>query len=212
ADAIASGRIGRPAFVDTTFTFAVRDRSNIRLSAELAGGALLDVGCYTVDVARRLLGEEPESVTAFARFDPGDGASDAATSGNAPGVDLEAAASLRFPSGAVANATSALTLPRRERVEVRGDEGSLRFERAFLPGPDATELTFGAADGSESREPVRGQDPYLAMVEAFAARVRGRPLAAAPASDAAEAARTVRVLEAAAGSARDGGTVRALAS
>ncbi len=201
AEAVRSGRIGRPTFVTTTFTFAVTDPANIRLSRELAGGALLDVGCYTVDVVLRLLGEDPDAVTAYARFDGDDPRA---------GVDLETSASLRFPSGATASATSALTLPRRESVEVRGTEGTLRFEKSFLPGPDATETTFVAPDGVETLERHPGEDPYRAMVEAFVRRVRGEPRATDPVADARTAARTVRVLEAAAASARGGGAVFAL--
>lgn len=194
AEAVRAGRVGRVGFLDATFTFRVRNPENIRLSAALAGGALLDVGCYTVDAARRLLGEEPRSVTAYSRRD-----------GEA-GVDLETAGLLSFPSGAVASVTSALTLPRRESVEVRGTRSTLRLERAFLPGAGPTDLRLLGPEGEEDVERIEGADPYRVMVEAFADRVRGRSAVATPASDAHEAAKTVRVLEALAASARADGS------
>ena len=209
--AVQEGRVGRLAFVDAAFTFRVRRQDDIRLSAALAGGALLDVGCYTVDAARRLVGEQPETVVAVARFDVGrneerpDGDED--TPGERAaldryGVDLETAGLLRFPSGAIATVRSALTLPRRETLEIRGDAGSLRLDRAFLPGAGPTELRFEDAAGARSSETVSGKDPYLAMVEAFADRVRGAARPELPASDAKEAAATLRIVERMAVSAR----------
>ncbi len=172
---------------------------DIRLSTALAGGALLDVGCYTVDAARRLVGERPETVVAVARYE---GDTKAHEPADRYGVDLETAGLLRFPSGAIATVRCALTLPRSETLDIRGDAGSLRLDRAFLPGAGPTELRFEDASGQASSETVPGKDPYLAMVEAFADRVRGEKRPELPASDAAEAAATVRILERMTASAR----------
>ncbi len=188
---VGDGAIGRPRRLDAAFSFAVRRADDVRLSAELAGGALLDVGCYTVDAARRLLGEEPVEAVAFATY-------------GATGVDVETVGLLRFPSGAVASVACALTVPRRERVEVHGDAGRVEVDRAFVASHDALGYDVVDAAGVATRHAVTGVDQYRLMVEAFADRVLGRAIDA-PASDAAEAARTVAVLEALAASARQGG-------
>jgi predicted dehydrogenase len=190
---VRDGRIGRLAHVDATFTFRVRDPSNIRLSRELAGGALLDVGCYTVDVARRLVGRPARAVSAASRFDGADG------------VDLETAGWIRFEGGTVATVRSALTLPRREVVHASGEEGGLRLVRAFLPGDGPVTIEVADARGMSEAVEIPGKDPYLAMVETFADRAQGRAGDDMPASDAAEAASTVAILEALAASARAGG-------
>lgn len=194
---VADGAIGRSRRLEATFTFAVRDPANVRLSAELAGGALLDVGCYTVDAARRTLGEEPVEAVAFASY-------------GETGVDVETVGLLRFPSGAVATVACALTLPRRERLEVHGDGGSVAVDRAFVASHDDLAYDVVDAAGAATRHPVDGVDQYRLMVEAFADRVLGREVDA-PASDAAEAARTVLVLEALAASARRAGAPVAIA-
>ena len=188
---VADGAIGRPRRLEAAFTFAVRDPANVRLSAELAGGALLDVGCYAVDAARRTLGEEPVEAVAFATY-------------GGSGVDVETVGLLRFPSGAVASVACALTLPRREHLAVHGDAGRVEVERAFVAShePLGYEVVDGA--GVATRHGVEGVDQYRSMVEAFADRVLGRDVDA-PASDAAEAARTVAAVEALAASARQGG-------
>ena len=191
---VREGRLGRLAHVDAAFTFRVRDPSNIRLSRELAGGALLDVGCYTVDVARRLVGRGVETVSATSLFDGEDG------------VDLETAGWIRFDGGAAATVRSALTLPRRERVVASGEEGGLSLERAFLPGDAPVAIELADAGGTVEEVEIPGKDPYLAMVETFAARALGRETPDMPASDPAEAASTVAILEALAASARSGGT------
>src|SRR5438128_11453744 len=49
--------------VEASFGFQVREASDIRVHPALGGGALLDVGCYTVSVARWILGE-PDRIVA----------------------------------------------------------------------------------------------------------------------------------------------------
>jgi len=58
---IESGAIGELRFVRTAFTFMLEPfpADNVRLSSELGGGALMDVGCYCVNASRMLFGEEP---------------------------------------------------------------------------------------------------------------------------------------------------------
>jgi predicted dehydrogenase len=188
---VAAGAFGRPRRLEAAFTFAVRRPDDVRLSAELAGGALLDVGCYTVDAARRMLGEEPVEAVAFATY--GDS-----------GVDVETVGLLRFPSGAVASVASALTLPRRELLAVHGESGSVQVDRAFVASHEALGYDVVDAAGVATHVDVAGVDQYRVMVEAFADRALGRSVEA-PASDAAEAARTVAAVEALAASARRGG-------
>ena len=57
-----------PIHVHATFGFPLDEPTNPRLEKGLGGGALLDVGCYTVSVARWILGE-PEEVVALARVE-----------------------------------------------------------------------------------------------------------------------------------------------
>src|SRR5262249_41324878 len=52
--------------VSASFSFQIQDLANYRLRPEFGGGALLDVGFYTADIARWLLGE-PERVEAVIR-------------------------------------------------------------------------------------------------------------------------------------------------
>ncbi|MCK7478148.1 MAG: Gfo/Idh/MocA family oxidoreductase [Candidatus Moduliflexus flocculans] len=85
---VRSGRIGEVRSVHSSFTFRFgRDGANYRWSPARGGGALYDVGCYTLSAARLVFGAEPVSAFARARIDP------------ATGVDMTTAALLEFPGG-----------------------------------------------------------------------------------------------------------------
>jgi D-xylose 1-dehydrogenase (NADP+, D-xylono-1,5-lactone-forming) len=177
---VAIGELGEVGIVRSAFTFRVTRPENIRLSAELGGGALMDVGCYCVNVSRTLLGQEPAEVQAFATW-------------TSSGVDGTMAGSLRFGSGAVALFDCALTLERREFYEVGGTLGSFAAEAAFLPGTADVTLLQRHPGGKETRHKTPGVDQYRLMVEHFAdAVLEGTPLL----HSAEEAARNMAVIEA----------------
>ena len=66
---VAEGAIGELRLIRSTFCYSLYDEDNIRLRPEVEGGALMDVGCYCVS-GSRLLGGEPESVSAEAWYGP----------------------------------------------------------------------------------------------------------------------------------------------
>ena len=61
-DLVASGRIGRLTAVQSWFSYFNDDPANIRNIREVGGGALFDIGCYSVNLSRMLFGAEPTSV------------------------------------------------------------------------------------------------------------------------------------------------------
>jgi predicted dehydrogenase len=84
---LAEEVIGEVREIQSGFHFPMRDPdTNIRMLADLEGGALLDVGCYPVRLARDLFGAEHEAAWAQAEFAPG-------------GVDVATWGCLNFPGG-----------------------------------------------------------------------------------------------------------------
>ncbi len=84
---LGDGAIGDLREIQSDFYFLMSDPgTNVRMSTALAGGALLDVGCYPVRLARDLFGDEHESAWARAEYDAG-------------GVDLTTWGCLDFPGG-----------------------------------------------------------------------------------------------------------------
>jgi len=107
-----------PLFVQSNFGFPLRDRTNVRMKPELGGGALLDIGCYTVSVARWLLGE-PHEVRALARIDA------------EAGVDMTVTALLSFDGGATAAVWSSFESPEEQRLTVVSSDEARRLDRPF---------------------------------------------------------------------------------
>ena len=105
--------IGDLKSIHSVFTFYVKNKNNIRLSAELGGGSLMDVGCYCVNIIRTLAGEEPVTVQA---------AADWADSG----VDELITGILKFESGLTASFSSSLAIERNEFYYAAGSEGVIK--------------------------------------------------------------------------------------
>ncbi|MEZ4585275.1 MAG: Gfo/Idh/MocA family oxidoreductase [Gemmatimonadales bacterium] len=191
---VADGAIGELRAIRSAFSFRLVRPDNIRLRPELGGGALMDVGCYCVNLSRTVVGAEPLEAQAFASW-------------TESGVDGQLAGTLRFPGGVVAQLDCALTIERREMVEVVGTEGSLEMRSAFLPGtgPVAIEIHRGRAP--TERIEVEGADQYRSMVEHFADCVLNGK---APRYEAGEAALNLAAIEALYRSARSGGAVTPL--
>jgi D-xylose 1-dehydrogenase (NADP+, D-xylono-1,5-lactone-forming) len=105
-----------PLHVQATFGFTARDPNDIRLQAATGGGALLDVGCYTVSVSRWILGE-PVDVAARGRF--------------RDGVDLTISGLLSFAGGATASVWASVESPEEQDLKVITRAGALKRSRPF---------------------------------------------------------------------------------
>jgi predicted dehydrogenase len=179
---IQSGRIGRVDHAHGTFSFPLPlDASNIRLQPARGGGSLLDVGCYPVFGFRWAFGEEPVRAFATARFEFG--------------VDLSMAGTLWFPGDRTATFDCAFTRPLRQHFEIVGTDGVICVPRMWLPEPDAEYWV------NDERRHCPCESQIVSMLDNFnAAVLEGRD----PAPPAAEAVRTLRVLDALTRSAREG--------
>jgi D-xylose 1-dehydrogenase (NADP+, D-xylono-1,5-lactone-forming) len=105
-----------PMYAQASFGFTVKDKSDFRLRAELGGGALLDVGCYGVSVARWILGE-PSNVLARSRM--------------AGGVDMTTSALLQFPGGQTASVWASFESPEEQSLTVVARDDVHRLNRPF---------------------------------------------------------------------------------
>ena len=122
---VRDGAIGEVRQLDASHGFASPFDPASRLhSNELAGGGILDVGCYPVSFARLIAGEEPEHVAGFATL-------------GETGVDRWACALLRFPSGALARVATAVSVALENKARIFGSEGSIHIDAPwFGAGPD----------------------------------------------------------------------------
>jgi xylose dehydrogenase (NAD/NADP) len=170
--------IGGVRLVRATFSFPLGRPGDIRLSAGLDGGALMDVGCYCVSAARLLAGE-PTTVLAE-QVHGGDG------------VDARLAAIMRFPGDVLAHFDCGLDLALRDELEVVGRDGALFCDDPWFSRAPGIELRRG--DGSSKHVDVPAADAYACELEDFAAAVAGEREPRWGRSDAIGQARAIEAL------------------
>ncbi len=150
--------IGRPQLIQASFGFPMTDAANIRLNPELAGGALMDAGCYPVSLVRTIAGERPKRVHAMARW-------------SESGVDRTLVASLEFSSGLLAQISCSFATARHRHAFVAGDAGSIRttyFNDTSAPFPPVLEVRRGPGwDAKQEVIETAATNGFLAEAEAF---------------------------------------------
>ena len=159
-----SGALGTLELVQGTFSFFLDDDDDPRADPAMGGGSLWDVGCYPVSFARRLAGEEPDRVAAFARFDE-------------RGVDRTFIGQLHFPGGLLAQFDCGFAAPHRERMEIVGSDATLVLHSPFLPEPDGLPPSLAMVrDRVSTPIEVGSLDQYTAEVDDLTAAILdGRP-------------------------------------
>ncbi|NDJ60795.1 MAG: Gfo/Idh/MocA family oxidoreductase [Chloroflexi bacterium] len=184
---LQDGRVGDPLVLNATFTFQIRRENDIRLDLSLAGGALMDVGCYCVNVMRLLAGEEPTAMRAAAQV------------GERSGVDEVLTGLLTFPSGVEGHFDCSLRAHRTHTYEIRGTQGRILVESGFvMPADTETTIRVWHGDAYEAMR-IPPANSYQLMVEDFAdALLQSRPPRFAP-QDAVDNMRVLDALRAAAG-------------
>jgi D-xylose 1-dehydrogenase (NADP+, D-xylono-1,5-lactone-forming) len=176
AELVAGGAIGELRLIRSSFTYDMPDvDALVQGRPELEGGALLDIGCYCVS-ATRLLGGEPEAVSAHRVI-------------GATGVDVRTVAALELPDGVLAQLVCSFDLPAREELELLGSEGSLRVDDPWRCRTVGIELVRG---GTLERFAVPLQDSYRLQLENLARAIRGEE---APLLGRADAVAQARALE-----------------
>ncbi|HEX5116477.1 MAG TPA: Gfo/Idh/MocA family oxidoreductase [Pseudonocardiaceae bacterium] len=167
ADIVASGELGTLREVRTSVCFPLPRFSDIRYRFDLAGGALMDAGCYAVHMAR-LLGGEPEVVTAKATT-------------NTANVDRAMRAGLTFPGGHTGVVRCSLWSSDVLRVAAIaiGSRGTMSVLNPLAP-QFFHRLTVRVDDGRRT-ERLTKRPSYAYQLDAFAGAVlRGEPILTGP--------------------------------
>jgi xylose dehydrogenase (NAD/NADP) len=159
---LSRGEIGSVRSVHSSFTFRFEDDGvDYRWSPQMGGGALYDVGCYTISACRLVLGAEPLSVFARSVLHP------------KYGVDLSTHALLEFPGGRFAHCDCAFDAHFQSRLRVVGEGGMLTLDRAF--SAKSHEVAVGIVKGDRRKDmPVPVANMYTLMVDHFGACVLGK--------------------------------------
>ena len=159
---LESGAIGEPRLVQSAFTFVFkREEDNYRWAPQMGGGALYDVGCYTINAARLAFKAEPLEIRTASHLD------------EKTGIDLTTSLLCNFPGSRQALLASSFELEFQSSLEISGEAGRLYLNRVFSAKDFTTEIVLrqGEKLTSFNFPPV---DQYQLMVEHFGQTIAGR--------------------------------------
>jgi predicted dehydrogenase len=122
------GEFGKILFFQGLSGFTIGDPTQWRLNKALSGGgSMMDIGIYSVNGARYMIGEEPIWVTAEeTKTNP---------QKFKPGVDETIQFQLGFPSGAVASCLSTYSMNNLDRFFLNAEKGFAELQPATGYGP-----------------------------------------------------------------------------
>ena len=165
-DILASGELGELKRVEAQWCFWMPKSSQNRYNYSLGGGALMDLGCYAVDMVRRFGGSTPEVVSAHAKL-------------RGPQVDRVMTAELRFAGGHTGRIHCSMwstALPRLT-VNVLGDRGELRLNPLIPFQRFSVRSTSGKRVENFPARPTT----YACQLDAFAGAIlRGEQVKTTP--------------------------------
>lgn len=159
---IQSNAIGKVRVIQASFAFNARFNPESRLfKNELGGGGILDVGCYTVSIARLIAGAaigkdfaDPIKVTAVGQIGESH-------------VDEYTIASLTFPEGILAQLFTGVQVNAENVVRIFGSEGSILIPSPWLPTDgQPAKLIVKRDDEQDAREVLVPSDRSLYASEA----------------------------------------------
>lgn len=133
AELVRSGALGELRLISAVFCFNRPVNPALRLyNRALGGGSILDIGCYPVSIARLVAGAaqglpfaEPVEFHGTGRIHP------------VAQVDEQAAATLKFPGGVLAQLACGTTTAKEIAVRIYGTDGIIHLPVPFHPGNPA---------------------------------------------------------------------------
>ena len=144
---IEEGAIGEVRYARSTFSTGLTDRQNWRLRGDLGGGAVMDLGCYCINIIRYLVGQEPQSVWATGKFEP------------LNNVWETLIGTLDFGDGITAQLDCSFGWTWRESYEVAGTDGTLFVQSAWGNSDGKSHFVVNGETFS-----VDGVNPYAAEI------------------------------------------------
>jgi xylose dehydrogenase (NAD/NADP) len=157
---IRQGAIGRVQLVRSSFTINILSRPNdIRFKPELAGGSMMDVGCYPLNLCRAVFGRMPESVVARVHVK------------GATSVEYSTGAVLDYGDGCFGIIDSSFEMLQRQGAEIVGERGSITVPVPFTPG-DREMTVFVFRDGQITEQSFAAVDQYRLQIEHFSHCIR----------------------------------------
>lgn len=174
---IEDGAIGEVRYARSSFSTGLTDRQNWRLRGDLGGGAVMDLGCYCINIMRYLVGREPQSVWATGKFEP------------INNVWETLIGTLDFGNGVTGQLDCSFGWTWRECYEVAGTDGTLFVDSAWGNSEGDSHFTVNGETFS-----VPGVNPYAAEILDLCQAVETDTPTRLPIADALGNMRTIDAL------------------
>ena len=175
---VRGGAIGTLQTVQSWFSYYNDDPANIRNRVENGGGAVMDIGCYSINLSRMLFDAEPTRIDAVVRRD------------SVMGIDTLTSGLLEFPQGGQATFVCSTRAEPYQRVHIGGTAGRIEVEIPFnIPADRETRIFLtrgGDPPVAPATETIRfpATDQYAVQAELFAKAVLDDSALAVPIEDA----------------------------
>lgn len=150
-----SGNFGDIKAIHTLFTYYNDEPDNYRNSVEMGGGGLMDVGCYSISVARLIYGREPKSASGISEFDP------------EFNVDRLTSGLLDFETG-TSVFTCSTQCHKDQYVKIYGTQGKIELDWPFNPDFSKPTVLKANIDGIDITEEFEPCNHFTLQGDAFA--------------------------------------------
>ena len=172
AEIIKAGELGKIMATSGVFAYTNKDGANIRNKLDCGGGALMDIGCYTISTSRLLMGGEPQRVAVSLVRDP------------VFKTDTLSSAILDYGDGRSSTFTVSTQMFPGQRVTAYGSNGSLSVEIPFNMFADIPGKITVSTSVAKREVETEIADQYLLMFDAFAQAIIEKTDVPTPISDA----------------------------
>ncbi len=158
-DYVHSENFGEITSIESSFTYPASIEGNYRLSPEMGGGALFDIGVYPLHAMAALLGDTSNVVIEKCDVKTGP-----------TGIDFTTEWSMRTGQSTIAHGLASFEMPENQTLIVHGEKESLELlgTQAFTSWHSPSTLRFG-----ERTEDFAATDPYQLMIQNFGRRIQG---------------------------------------
>jgi predicted dehydrogenase len=156
---VKNGSLGELISIDSSFTFPGEIEGNYRNSPDMGGGALYDVGVYSLHAIAALTSEKATAIIESCDKKIG-----------ATGVDLTSKWQMRIDDSITANGLASFEAPENQSLVVNGTKQSIELvgNQAFTSWHSPSRLQIG-----DSFEDFEAVDSYALMLESFGNRMNG---------------------------------------
>src|SRR5690554_177917 len=168
---VTSGSIGQLRTIHSHFSYNNREQENIRNNLDMGGGALMDIGCYSISLSRFLFQSEPLRV--LGQITPYSGYE----------VDCLVSGIMEFADGS-ATFTASTKIEGLQYVEASGEAGSLFIPVPFSPLADTETSISLTRDHQSELLTIESSDHYREMADAFARSIFDNKPVPTPLDDA----------------------------